>query len=383
MSYEIKNTHHDIIIHLNTNSQNKSNLYLRTYVNGSNNVHSPTYVWNDTIKGFKINLKDFQVGDVITKIEIMQSGGTYLWDTHEGIQVLLNGQIINTEIIREPQEGFNILYADFDLDITETGEYDIQAVYVGNNALEMARTEKKHFIIKEDTEPEDTPSSYRYKLNFVDKTTPKLKYNDGTIIPFKLTYGGQPASNKLVQILVGDKMIASKTTNAKGIVNLINEGISGGKVKIGAYFFVPLDSGAKNKGKTVKTSRWVTIDKIDSKLTDNFKADDKGEDKNFIKGSKYVVKLTAEGKILENAKLDFFVNGEKIPKTTNKNGKIAYVFKTDDTYKLKTVFAGTKSIDPVTLERTITIGDGKKDKDKKSDENADKIDLSQVDVNTE
>ena len=89
MSYTVKDTHHNIVINLDTNEDVTGSLYLRTYVNGSNNIHSPQY---PLVNGkFTVHMSDFQVGDVITKFEIYQDSNPRLWQTHEGVQILING----------------------------------------------------------------------------------------------------------------------------------------------------------------------------------------------------------------------------------------------------------------------------------------------------
>ena len=70
MSYTVKDTHHNIIINLDTNEDVTDDLELRTYVNGSNTVHTSYPFSNGK---FVITMSDYEVNDVITKFEIYQN----------------------------------------------------------------------------------------------------------------------------------------------------------------------------------------------------------------------------------------------------------------------------------------------------------------------
>lgn len=350
MSYEVKDTHHNIIINLTTNDDVIGNLELHTYVNGSNNIYR-TYPYQNG--KFTITMGDYTVGDIITKFEVSQTGDPHLWETHEGVQVLINGANMNIPIT--PSTGDN---ATFDYDFTNTGLYDIQCVYVGNGSNQVAKTEKKSFIITQESSSQQPSSPHAqsrgYTLDFVKKTTPKLKYNDGTVIEMVLKKDGVPAKDRVVQCVEGDRDIddhGTRTTNSKGIVRLLNNKVTAGTWDFGAFYYDEV------KRKTIKKYRKVTIEKLTATMTDNFVADKNGHDTNFIKGSKYVVTLKLGKKLLTNQPIDMFVNGKKIPLKTDKNGTVAYGFKTKDTFKIKTVYKGTKNIGSVELTRSITISE--------------------------
>ena len=189
MAYEITNQHHNIVINLTTDSTNTNNLYLQTYVNGSNTPHNPTY---PLINGkFTVNSRDYLIGDEITKFEIVQSGNTKLWQTHEGVKVLVNGEEIETTINNQ---------GEFDLAFNEEGKYDIQAVYLGNNSNQMSSTPKQTFLVKQPSldETGSDDNSGKYLLRFRDATTPDMEYMDGTEIWFRLTKGGKPISGRTI-----------------------------------------------------------------------------------------------------------------------------------------------------------------------------------------
>ena len=349
MSYTVKDTHHNIIINLDTNEDVTDDLKLRTYVNGSNTYHSE---YNFTNGKFVITMSDYTVGDVITKFEIYQDSNPYLWQTHEGVQILING--VNMDLPLTD----NGTTASFTYDFTNTGAYDMQCVYVGNGSNQVAKTTKEHFIISQSSSAQQggsTPSqSNGYTLDFVKSTTPKVKYGEDLEIEMILKKDGQPAPNRVVQCVEADKDIdehGTRPTNKKGIVKLHTKGIDAGTWDFGAFYYDEV------RRKVIKKYRKVTIEKLTPKLVDNFVADKTGNDTNFIKGSKYVVTLKLGKDLLTNQPIDMFINGKKVSKTTDKNGTVAYAFGTKDTFKIKTVFKGTKNIGQVELSRSITISE--------------------------
>ena len=349
MSYEVKDTHHNIIINLTTNDDVIGNLELHTYVNGSNNIYR-TYPYQNG--KFTITMGDYTVGDIITKFEISQTGDPRLWQTHEGVQILLNGANINVPL----QD--NDTTASFTYDFTKTGTYDLQCVYVGNGSNQVAKTEKKNFIITQQSSSQQQGSPHAqsrgYTLDFVKKTTPKMKYDDGTVIEMVLKKDGVPAKDRVVQCVEGDRNIdnhGTRTTNSKGIVKLLNHNVTAGTWDFGAFYYDEV------KRRTISQYRKVVIEKLKATMSDNFVADKNGHDTNFVKGSKYVVTLKLGKKVLANQPVDMFVNGKKTPLKTDKNGTVAYAFKTKNTFKIKTVYKGTKNIDSVELSRSITISE--------------------------
>lgn len=349
MSYPVNDTHHNIIINLDTNEDVTDDLKLRTYVNGSNNYHSE---YNFTNGKFVITMSDYTVGDVITKFEIYQDSSPYLWQTHEGVQILINGVNMDLPITD------NGTTASFTYDFTDTGAYDMQCVYVGNGSNQVAKTTKEHFIISQSSSAQQggsTPSqSNGYTLDFVKSTTPKVKYGEAIEIEMILKKDGVPAVGRVVQIVEADKDIdehGTKTTNKKGIIKLSTKGIDAGTWDFGAFYYDEV------RRKVIKKYRKVTIEKLTAKLTDNFVADKSGNDTNFIKGSSYVVTLKLGKELLKNEPIDMFVNGKKTPLKTDKNGTVAYAFKTKDTFKIRTVYKGTKNIGQVELTRSITISE--------------------------
>jgi len=362
MTHVINDLHHEIVIHLDTDSSNTGNLYLRTYINGSTTAHLPSYVLTQD-STFVIPASDFSIGDEITKFEIVQSGSTPLWATHEGVVVLLNGEQIptgkvttsgGTDTLVKDEDG-NMVTEDklsnnkFYLNFQNDGEYDLQAVYLGNGGIQMAKTDKVHFKVSQP--PQDDTGSLDnngpYAINFVDAKTPAMTYNDGTKVYMRLTKGGVPVPNRTVQRVFPTGGNGTTQTNNKGLFFIENKNYNCGKFKIGGLFY------DEERGKTIATKfRQITIKKGTPTFTDNYVGTN---DTNFIIGSKYKAKLKYGGSPMSKVKVTLYVNGKATTKTTNSNGIIVYPFKAKGTYSLKLVYKGDKNHNKVEHTRKFTI----------------------------
>lgn len=341
MSYEITNLHQKIIINLTTYSTNTANLYLRTYVNGSNTPHNPIYTLNNG--KFTINTSDYSIGDEITKFEVVQSGNTKLWQTNEGVKVLVNGEETDTTINTD---------GTFNLAFDREGKYDIQAVYLGNNSYEMSTTTKNTFLVNQ-PEYDDSGSvdnDGKYVLSFRDAKTPNMTYMDGTKIWFRLTKGGKPVSGRTVQRVFAGSGIGTTLTNSKGEFSIDNTSFKVGKWKIGAYFY----DNSNPQVNHVITSKYrtVTVNKGTPVWTDNYTTDKNTE---WVKGSVYKAHLTFNKKGIGKTKVDLFVNGKKVPLTTTDSGWISYTFQSKGTFNLKLVYSGDDNLNKVELTRKFTL----------------------------
>lgn len=336
MSYTITNTNNNIRFTLNSNSTNYSNLYLRVYVNGS--VHQPYYTAVPSTEPnqyiFTIYGADFNVGDTITKMELVQDGSIKLWQTHEGIVWLIDGE----EVANTSTNTYTVQLEDND-------PHTIQAVYVGNNSLKMSYTDVQTFRLPT-TEVDESGSldnDGAYKLEFVDNKT-EYVYHDAYEIKWRLTKGGVPVDGKVVQMQPPSGSVVSANTH-NGITKLINDHYEAGKFKIGAFFQDPV-----TKKRITSTYRDIEIKKGTPTITDNFEA--KGD---YVVGSKYQATFKYNKTPFNKVKVSLYVNGKLINKTTTQYGNIYYKFPSKGTFKIKTVYKGNKNLNKVELERTITI----------------------------
>lgn len=361
MSYLITNIHNVLVLKLSTKD---TDLILNTYINGSSGVQN-SYERDasstDELSIFRIPLSDYELNDSITKFKLVSSSNKKLYETQEGVVVLLDGEMIDTGKVTT-SGGTDTLVKDTDgnmvtedrlsnnkfyLNFTDGGSHDLQAVYRGNDGIAMVMTEKTHFQVKQPDldESGSLDNDGAYLLEFVDNTFPSFYYNDGKEIYFRLTKGGVPVPNRTVQRQYPSGGVGTGTTDSQGLVKITNTGYKAGKYKIGAFFYVDTVTNVISS-----TYRNMEIKKGTPVWTDNF--EDEGE---FIKGSKYKAKLKYRGKAMENVKVTVQVNKNKITKTTSKYGVVSYDFKSKGTYNIKVIYKGDENHNQVELSRSITI----------------------------
>ena len=333
MNYEINDLHHSLIVNLTTNSTNTSNLILRVYKNELTIPNTTTYTYSDG--KFIIPHSDFNIGDYIRKMEIVQTGSTKPWKTEEGVKVLLNGMETDTTIDANGQ---------FKMTFKEHGEYDIQAVYLGNDKNQFATTEKKHFTVNQpETISGDPENDGAYNIKFVDDTTPIMTYKDNTEVKFILTKGGVPLHNKEVNITNTNGNNGTGST-VQGYISWTNSSGNSGTYKLGALFYDP----STHKVIT-STFRTVTINKGTPVWSDN------ADTTTFYVGGKYKAHLKYRGEPMTNTKVDVYVNGVKTTRTTTTTGLISYSFKSKGTYNLKLVYKGDNNHNQATISKKITV----------------------------
>ena len=345
MTYTVTNTHQKIVITLDTESS--ATLSLKTYINDSTTAFDTYTLTNGK---FTIDLSDYDVGDVITKFEITQTGSPYLWETHEGVKILVNGVVQDDVEISNYTSGNNT-YGKFTLNFDKDDSYDVQAVYVGNGSNQMSATSKLSLQVKQPDldEQGSLDNDGAYLITFVNPTLKSMEYYDFTEIKFRLTKGGVPVPNRVVQKITPTSESSDQTpsTDNKGIFSIVNnkDYWDAGKYKFGATF--------SDSGKVVASAfRDITIKKGTPTLRDNYEGDN---DTGFIIGAKYKVALEYRGSPMGNTKVDMYVNGKKTTKTTTDNGVIVYPFQTKGTFSIKTVYKGDKNHNQVEKLRKITI----------------------------
>ena len=335
MTYEIKDLHHKLVVNLTTDSTNTGNMYLRVYKN--NNTTPQTKVYTYSNGKFVVYNSDFTVGDTITKMEIVQTGSTKPWQTQEGVTVLINGEETETTINSN---------GTFTKKFKEDGEYDIQAVYLGNSSNEYAVTEKKHFQVKQPPVIDGDPQNDgQYAISYLQAVTPKMEYADGTEIYFRLTKGGVPLAGKQVDVVYPNGTNGSAQTKSDGTFYMKNDTWAVGVWKIGALFYNP------STGKMI-TSKFRDI--VVKKGTPHW-VDNAEDGTNFYVGGKYKARLKYRGNPLTNTKINLYVNGKKTVKTTSSTGIIVYPFKSKGTYSIKLVYKGDEHFHGVEQTKKFTV----------------------------
>lgn len=341
LSYEIVNNYTTLKLVLSTTQSNYSSIRLNTYINDSSTIFK-TYTPSSTSTDegydltFNIPTREYTVGDIITKFELSLASNTHLWQTSEGITWLLDGkEYSNTH---NNSESFT-----FD----EQGTHIIEAVYTGNDSIELASTGKHSLIIKqpEIQESGSLENNGAYSIQFVNKKLKTMTYEDNTKMEFILLKGGVPVTtgNRNIEI-VTPKSIVSVTLDSKGKASRKNNNWDAGKYKLGAFY------QDENSHKLTQTYKTITINKGTPKMTDNFAS--KG---NFIPKSQYKAVLKFKGDPIAKTKLTMYVNGKAKTVTTDKYGAVYHEFDKTGTFKIKTVYKGNKNLNKVELDRTITV----------------------------
>ena len=184
-----------------------------------------------------------------------------------------------------------------------------------------------------------TPTG-NYKLEFVNKNLKTLNYDDKTSIKFKLTRGGTPISNKVVEMYKPNGHTASNRTDSKGIVSFTNVGFDAGKYKIGAKFYDQQDDDT-NRKTVVSTFKDIEIKKATPRISHTTSP--------VNLGTKLWIKVVDNhGTNFADKKVIVYINGS--PKTTKTNsvGNVWFSFKRKGTYKIKVVSTATDNFKKVT-----------------------------------
>ena len=350
MTYLITDLIHHITVNLETTYQYKSNLKLNTYINDSTTI-AHTYSATSTTDGviFNIPFSDYQVNDEITKMTLTTTASTDIWDTREGVTILVNGEnesvmeADNNAIILDSETNQPILVnpvhtEQFGINFKDFGDYTIQGIYVGNNLVDLSTTDEYNFQIKGEIDGGANDGSYA--LKFQKKNLTKMVWNDKTKINFVLTKNNQPLASKTVE-MVTPISIRSEDTNSQGVTGYLNTGFKAGKYKLGAYYVV----GGTIVAKTYKT---ITIEKAEAKITyTNGTVSKNGTINIWVKD--------AYGTAISNEKVSVYVNGKLKSKKTDSNGKISFKVYKAQTYKFKVVYKGNANIKAKTLTFSKTV----------------------------
>lgn len=335
LSYEITNQNHSnkLILTLNSESTRVSDLNLFVEVNDESWHEADNVVYSENTAKFTILLSNYNVGDFLTSFEVRSNSSLFPWQTNEGVTILVDGK----EAIDSPIHT-NMYTTSFDDD----GEHTIQAVYTGNNTLNMSMTTVHHFSINQYPVDPTTPvpSSGTYALNFVDKNL-KFVYGIPTIVKMILTKNKTPVDGRTVELIpAGSGEPASLVTKNGGIVSMSSSDWSAGKYKIGGYF-------TDDSKRIVSKYMNITVEKAPVDVTMSTGT--------FSKGDKIKFYFKSNKKALSKVKVQLYVNGKATDYTTSSSGVISYKFKTKGTYKLKAVYKGDKNHKSGELATTITI----------------------------
>ena len=126
-------------------------LQLNTYINDESTIFK-TYTPQSQITddGYELNFhiftNEYSVGDIITEFELTTNSSKHRWETNEGIVWLIDGV-----------ESDSLFTDNMTTTFSDTGVHTVEAVFVGNDALEMTTTGKQSIHI-EQPESDDSGS---------------------------------------------------------------------------------------------------------------------------------------------------------------------------------------------------------------------------------
>ena len=249
----------------------------------------------------------------------------------------------------------------FNYKVNEQGAYHVIAVYTGDDTHKYSISNEISITVgvpAETVQPttEDAPSGEltpkqqgNYALSMNVKST-TLRYYDNEPITFTLTYGGKPASGKVIEIVDFTRMNTA-TTNANGQVTIRNQKTTNKpkKWRIGARFW---NGGNKVVKQVFKD---ITIKKATPKITLNHGAKKKN--------GYFSVNLSCDygngRKInLKNKKIIITVGGKKYERKTNSNGNVSLKVTDTGIHKYKCTFAGDTGFNKATFNYRENVLNG-------------------------
>lgn len=328
-SYLVEDLYHTIQIQLNREHSTPVPV-IKVYRNGSSTV-AQTVVYssqNDDGYLYLINLNNgtYQIGDELTFRITYSTSTVNIAKTYEGVTVLLNGEEVADSPIRQNT---------FEFTPNDTGEYDLEFVYKGNNATKMASTGVTTFHVgQEVVESQGEITSGEYTLEFVGSPAKTIAYDDGTKYRLVLKRGGHPVSGEVIQ---KDTPVTSPSeeTDANGQVRIVNSKWAVGKYKIGGRFL----SSNNEIQKTVYID--VTVEKSTPIIASDIAV-------TTPKNSKIKFKVkTIAGTEIAGENVTLYVNGNKVTKKTNDNGNVYVKVTKEGIYEIRAVYKGNANLKKV------------------------------------
>jgi len=373
LNYQIKDPYHQLIVKLNSNIKYdppNNNIYLKCYVNDSSTAHSPSYIPLTGILPltFRIRHSDFQVGDVITKIQLEFTGSSIpLHALNEGVSVLIDGKTTQVELVQnnssQPSKDTddNIIMVDtvttnrFGVNFADSNEHTVQAIYKGNSALGVGLSNK--LTLKPEQQAPTVSNLGDYKLEII-KMPSTMKYMSAVDWQFKLTRGGEPVGGKTVEKVTPANIWSDTDYDKDGIykVKTVIASLPSwnvGKYKCGARFYHQQEP---NSDKTIVCSVFQNLE-----IT-----------KNTPRITKTVTQTGTKGKVrfkllypaidgisdsdlnIPNKKLTIKVGGKTYNRTTNEYGNVNMTTDTSKAKTFKVTFAGDKNLNKLT--KSFTVG---------------------------
>lgn len=331
MSVTIKDPYHQYKINLTTNMATPPTLNIYKNSGGSVN-RSVNGVATENGYMYIVDSSWYDVGDVLT-FRLATSSTTDLEATNEGITVLVNGEVEDTI----HTDSYSYIPHD-------SGDYTFEFVYKGNNASSMATTSPmKYHVTQEIIDTQGEPVSGEYTLEFVDKTTTKFDYSDGSHWTWVLKRGGNPVVGQTINIDLPDGSTEShQTKNPTGRVTVANSGFDVGKYKLCGRFVYD-GSTQKNACKSIEIVKATPT--IKTNVTNN----------TISLGDRIRFSVKYGSGEVTGENLTVYINGNKQTKKLNTSGNVWFKPSKTGTYQFKVQYKGNKNLNAVKQTFNIVV----------------------------
>ena len=362
MTYTIKDKYHKLNVKLKTKLTDTSNIYLRVYRQG---INTPTTIVPKTITQnddgtktilFEVRFKQFQIGDTITKCNILYAGTHDLHELNENISIIVDGNELSTYRVENNQTTFavdednNYIKQNeidtnrFGLILNDNSPHNVRAVYKGNAEIGVAFSDPITLVAQQDNTTGDYKLVSNIPKNYV------MKYMQMPNWTWRLTRNGSPVPNKTIEKVmpVGQPFSGDTDENGQTFVKSVPLSTLA-KWTPGKYTIVGNFYHYNDDTKTILTQckNDITIVKNTPTLT-------------FLpssgKGGYAKFKLTDPQKQpMPNQNLILTINNKNYTRKTNTNGVISFRTNAKGAYKGQATFKGNNYYNKVITKFNQTV----------------------------
>lgn len=323
-------------------------------MNNNSTAHNPSYTPKTGVTPltFEIPHSDFNVGDVITKFQVLMQGTHNFYDFNEGITILTDHKELpiykvnnNNEVVTEnnkPVMMNELKENKFAVKFDDLDTHSIQAVFKGNDEIGAIFSNKEFITTRQREGGQGT-----FRLTSDVPTT--MKYMETPKWTWTLTRGGTPVVGETIET-VNPTSVYSGQTNSNGQVtptiplNILAKWTTGEYTIIGEFYHYDTPQNGKlvtrcyNKIKIEKNTPTMTFTPATTK------------------GGKIKFNLKdPQGRNMVGRKVIIYINNKPYSRKTNENGNANIHINKKGHFKYKCVFAGDDNYNRVQMTREETI----------------------------
>lgn len=359
--YVIKDQSAKLIVKLHTTIKNTSNIKLNVYKEGDSTPISLTgsvTVLDDNSKIITYELLHslYDKGDVLERFVVVLEGNYNLFDLHEHVHVLVDGEesyvgkVVNNNPVYDDYN--NLLMVDslttskFALIFKDNQPHTIQTVYKGNNEIGVAVSNPLMITAEQDYSGGSTGA---YELTQEVPST--VKYLEIPRFKWKLTRAGTPIYGKTIERHLPNTTWSAKT-NLNGEVIGIGSNVDilynwkPAEYEIGGQFY---DGEAGDPNRSLVCECWSKMKVIKNTPTLTFiGANTKGKTAQF--------KLTDPlGNPIVNQRIIITVGSQIYTKMTDSIGKVYLRVNRTGNFKYKAVYNGNDCFEAVSINASEEV----------------------------